>query len=90
MKKHVEQVKKLFRSEKATSDIEIDIIRMFLYQEKARAASVLDVPEEPDVEVVDLPFQFFLFLYQDRDPPANPAPISFFTAVKYVFHSHCN
>ena len=39
--------------------IEIDIIRMFLYQEKARAASVLDVPEEPDVEVVDLPFQFF-------------------------------
>ena len=29
VKKHVEQVKKLFQSEKATSDIEIDIIRMF-------------------------------------------------------------
>ena len=64
VKKHVEQVKKLFQSEKATSNIEIDDIRMFFYQEKARAASVLDVPEEPDVEVVDLPFQFFFFFYQ--------------------------
>ena len=29
VKKHVEQVRKLFQSEKATSNIEIDIIRMF-------------------------------------------------------------
>ena len=30
MKKHVEQVKELFENEKARSNIEIDIIRMFL------------------------------------------------------------